>query len=293
MDGAPPTQQSCYRHPGREANVRCARCDRPVCPDCMISASVGFQCPECVHEGNRDVREPRTQFGGRLVSNTALVTKILIVANLAVFLLVQALGERLVDTMLLVGVALDTSGETIGVATGLDQWYRLLSAVFLHQQFTHIALNMLSLWWLGPSLEAALGRARFLALYLLAGLGGSAVSFLVGAYAVAGTSPHHGSLGASGAIFGLLGAVGVLVKRLGGDMRPIVIILVLNLVFTFTWSGIDWRAHLGGLVFGALIALGLVHAPRQNRTLVQALTCAAALVATVALVWIGSTHIQA
>lgn len=292
MEGdAPATQQTCYRHPGREANVRCTRCDRPVCPECMITASVGFQCPECVQQGNHGARPARTPFGGRLVSNTALVTKSLIAANAVIFLLAVSLGSRFVDSLVLVGRARNDLGELIGVNEGPGQWYRLLTAVFLHQALTHVALNMLSLWWLGPPLEQALGRLRFLALYVLAGLGGSAASFALGAYSVLDSSPYQASLGASGAIFGLLGAVGVLVKRIGGDMRPIVIVLVLNLVFTFSWSRIDWRAHLGGLVFGALIAYGMVHAPQRQRTQVQVLTCVAAFVLVVLLVWIGSVRI--
>lgn len=283
MDGAQATEQTCYRHPGREANIRCTRCERPICPECMITASVGFQCPECVQEANKGVREARSAFGGRLVSNTALVTKVLIGLNLAVFLIVAALGDRAVESLMLVGQAFDGTG-VIGVAEGPDQWYRLLTAVFLHEQFMHIGLNMLSLWWLGPPLEEALGRVRFLALYLLAGLGGSAFSFLIAA-------PNQPSLGASGAVFGLLGAIGVLVKRIGGDMKPIVIILVLNTIFTFTWANIDWRAHLGGLVFGALIAFGMVHAPRENRARIQAVTCAAAFALVMVLVWIGTVRI--
>lgn len=283
MDGASVTQQSCYRHPGREANVRCTRCERPVCPECMISASVGFQCPECVREGNQETRQPRTRFGGRLVSNTAVVTKTLIGVNAVVFLLVSWRPQFL-DSLVLVGRAIDEHGGLIGVEAGPQQWYRLGTAVFLHQAVTHIALNMLSLWWLGPSLEEALGRLRFLALYLLAGLGGSAVSFLL-------APPGQSSLGASGAIFGLLGAVGVLVRRIGGNMRPIIIVLVLNLVFTFAVPGIDWRAHLGGLFFGALVAFGMVHAPRHRRNLVQALTCAGTFLLIAVLVWIGPVSI--
>lgn len=283
MDGAPATEQTCYRHPGREANVRCTRCERPVCPECMVSASVGFQCPACVADGHQGVREARSAFGGRLTSNTALVTKILIGLNLAVFLLVTALGSRLVDELDMFGHAM-LDGELAGVATGPGQWYRLLTAVFLHQAVLHLGLNMLSLWWLGPPLEAALGRWRFIALYILSGLGGSALSFLLAA-------PNQPSLGASGAIFGLFGAIAVLVKKVGGDMKPLGVILALNLVFTFLGPNIDWRAHVGGLVFGALIAFGMIHAPRGNRTRYQVLTCVGAFALIVVLVWMGTVRI--
>ncbi|GGO86150.1 rhomboid family intramembrane serine protease [Wenjunlia tyrosinilytica] len=279
QDGVPATQQTCYRHPGREANVRCTRCERPVCPECMVSASVGFQCPECVSAGSAGGREPRTRYGGRVVSGTAAVTKSLIAVNLVVYLLAHFLSDKFVIPLQLVGGGY-YEGHKVGVAEGPDQWYRLVTAIFTHQSLPHLALNMLSLWWIGPPVEAALGRIRFLALYVLAGLGGSALSFVF-------MGPGDASLGASGAIFGLLGAIGVLVKRVGGDMRPIATILVLNLVFTFAWAGIDWRAHIGGLVFGAAIAFGMTHGPRERRTQTQVVTCALAVAAIVAMVCIG------
>ncbi|OEV10412.1 Rhomboid family protein, partial [Streptomyces nanshensis] len=123
-------------------------------------------------------------------------------------------------------------------------------------------MNMLGLWFLGPPLEAALGRLRFAGLYLLSGLGGGALTFLLAV-------PQQASLGASGAIFGLFGAMAVLMRRMRYDMRPILILLAINLVFTFTWKNIAWEAHVGGLVTGVLLAYAMVHAPRERRTLVQ------------------------
>ncbi len=247
----------CYRHPDRETGIRCSRCDRPICPDCMVSASVGFHCPECVSEGHRTAPPPpRTIAGGTLTANPRLVTMILIAVNVAVFIAEQ------------VNHSLEARYGLFGPAIAQGQWYRLFTAMFLHEGPTHIGLNMLSLWWIGPSVEAALGRARYLTLYLLSGLGGSALSFLL--------SPDNTlGLGASGAIFGLLGALFILVRRVHGDMRPIVILIVLNLVFSFSVANIDWRAHVGGLVTGVLIAIGMVHAPRERRALVQWGTCVA------------------
>ncbi len=149
----------------------------------------------------------------------------------------------------------------------------------------HIAFNMLSLWWLGPPLEAALGRVRFLALYLLSGLGGSALSYLLAAQ-------NQPSLGASGAIFGLLGATVILMRRLNYDMRPVLILLALNLVFTFAWPNIAWQAHVGGLVVGAAVTYGMVHAPRARRTLVQGATCAVAFLVIVAVVWVRTGQLM-
>ena len=270
----------CYRHPDRETGIRCTRCERPICPECMVSASVGFQCPDCVSgrgeaagpraAGVPGDSAPRTIAGGSHTADPRLVTKILLGLNVALWLAVLAVGDEL-----LYDLELFARFREDGVAEG--QWYRLLTAVFLHQSPMHIAFNMLSLWWLGPPLEAALGRVRFIALYLLAGLGGSALTYVV-------ADPLQPSLGASGAIFGLLGATAVLMRRLNYDMRPVVALLVLNLIFTFTWSNISWEAHVGGLVVGTAVAFGLVHAPRDKRALVQYATCGAALLVIVAAV---------
>ncbi|MER7790319.1 rhomboid family intramembrane serine protease [Streptomyces sp. NPDC097640] len=230
----------------------------------------------------RDAR-PRTIAGGALTSDPRLLTKILIGINLAVWFMALAVGDHFVNALDLVGRAYDPgTNSLVGVAEG--QWYRLLTSVFLHQQPIHIAFNMLSLWWLGGPLEAALGRARYLTVYLLAGLGGSALSYLLAAQ-------NQPSLGASGAIFGLLGATAVLMRRLRYDMRPVIALLVLNLLFTFTWANISWQAHVGGLVVGTVVAYGMVHAPREKRALVQQGTCVLALLVIVAMVWVRTMEL--
>ena len=260
-DGLP----SCYRHPGRETGIRCNRCDRPICPECMVNASVGFQCPNCVREGSGTghspaAARPRTLVGGAVTADPRLVTKVLVAINVVVFVLTLAMGQRLVDDLALVGFAGDGRGGLLGVADG--QYYRLFTSIFLHQQWAHIGLNMLSLWWLGGPIEAALGRARYLALYLIAGLAGSAFTYL-------DASQFQETLGASGAIFGLFGATVVVVRKLNYDMRPVIALLVINLIITFWWAGIAWQAHIGGLVAGTVIAIGMVYAPRAHRALVQ------------------------
>ncbi|MFE2426285.1 rhomboid family intramembrane serine protease [Streptomyces sp. NPDC059373] len=264
----------CYRHPDRETGIRCTRCERPICPECMVSASVGFQCPECVREGRQSMPEPRTMAGGSLAADPRLLTKIIIGLNVAVFLAVNAFGGNLENDLILWGP---------WTAEGPDQWYRLLSSVFLHKEIAHIAFNMLALWWIGGPLETVLGRARYLALYLISGLGGSALVLLL--------APNAGTLGASGAIFGLFGATAVFMKRLRQDLRPVLILLGLNLLFTFTWSGISWQGHIGGLVTGTLVAIGMAYAPRQRRRLVQWGTCAAVLVAVVAVTAVALARI--
>ncbi|WP_327324810.1 rhomboid family intramembrane serine protease [Streptomyces sp. NBC_01210] len=266
---------SCYRHPGRETGIRCTRCERPICTDCMVSASVGFQCPECIRTGSGTghgptANQPRTLAGGAVAAHPHLVTKILLVINIAVFIAAAA-SDRVVNELALIAQWPPAPFVPVdGVAEG--QWYRLFTSMFLHQQVWHIAFNMLGLWWLGGPLEQALGRVRYLALYLLSGLAGSAFTYLI-------ASPNQASLGASGAIFGLLGATAVLMRRLNYDMRPVIALLALNLLFTFTWSGIAWEAHVGGLIAGIAIAFGLVHAPREHRNLVQFGSCAAVFLA--------------
>ncbi|MER7149291.1 rhomboid family intramembrane serine protease [Streptomyces lydicus] len=280
--------QGCYRHPDRPTGVRCTRCDRPICPDCMVSASVGFQCQECVRGGSGtghapQATVPRTIAGGTIAADPRLVTKILLGLNAAVFLAVLASGAELVDRLDLLGLAFDPNRyQLVGVAEG--EWYRLVTAMFLHQQIPHIAFNMLSLWWLGPPLEAALGRLRFTALYLISGLGGSALSYLLAAQ-------NQPSLGASGAIFGLLGATAVLLRRLNYDMKPVLILLGLNLAFTFLWPNIAWQAHVGGLVVGAAVAFGMVHAPRDRRAVIHVATCVLALLAIGAVVWVRTLQL--
>ncbi|MFJ4847614.1 MULTISPECIES: rhomboid family intramembrane serine protease [unclassified Streptomyces] len=271
----------CYRHPDRETGIRCSRCERPICPECMVNASVGFHCPECVRDARRETQAtgPRTVAGGSVAGDPRLVTKVLIGLNLAVFLLVQAVGDRVVTDLALLGAACDRSG-CFGVALGADQWYRLISSMFLHQELWHIGFNMLSLWWIGAPLEGLLGRARYIALYLISGLGGGALVLLLAA-------PNTATLGASGAIFGLFGATAVFMRRLRYDMRPVLILLGLNLVFTFFWAGISWQAHIGGLVAGSLVAVGMAYAPRERRALVQWGTAAAVLAVVLVVAWVG------
>ncbi|MFF4549673.1 rhomboid family intramembrane serine protease [Streptomyces sp. NPDC001435] len=270
----------CYRHPDRETGVHCTRCERPICPECMVSASVGFQCPECVRTGSGTghspaASRPRTVAGGTVSADPRLVTKVLIGLNLAFFVVQLAMGDRFTDRFDLIGQAyVPLLGSVQGIAHG--QVYRLLTAMFLHASFIHILFNMLSLWWIGGPLEAALGRARYLALYFVSGLAGSALSYLL-------AEPNRPSLGASGAIFGLFGATAVLMRRLNYDMRPVIALLVINLIFTFSWSGIAWQAHIGGLVAGLVCGYAMVHAPRRHRNLIQYGTCALFLAAVVVL----------
>ena len=288
----PPGAQSlpgCYRHPDRETGIRCTRCERPICPECMVSASVGFQCPECVRDGSGTghaptAAQPRTIAGGTVAADPRLVTKILIGLCVAFYLVQQVVGDSFTERLELLGQAyVPQFGSVEGVAEG--QPYRLLTAMFLHASVIHILFNMMSLWWIGGPLEAALGRARYLALYFVSGLAGSALTYLIAA-------PNQPSLGASGAIFGLFGATAVRMRRLRYDMRPVIALLVINLIFTFGWANIAWQAHIGGLVAGVITGYAMVHAPRERRALIQYGTCAVVLVIVVVLTLIRTAQLS-
>ncbi|XTZ13295.1 rhomboid family intramembrane serine protease [Micromonospora echinospora] len=294
MSESPPTTPVCYRHPGRETYIRCTRCDRPICPECMRDASVGHQCPECVSEGRRSVRPARTAFGGGAVGRQGYVTKALIALNLLMMLLSIASDRGgdsaaggsgfgglmggstpLTEWGAVLGRALFSDGAIHGVAEG--EWYRLLTAMFLHYGVVHLLLNMWALWVLGRSLEGVLGPLRFLALYLIAGLGGNVAAYLFSA-------PNAATAGASTSIFGLFAALFVIMRRLGRDTSAVVPILVINLVFTFAVPGISIAGHLGGLVAGALMALVLAYAPRMRRSTFQVAGGAVIVVALLGLV---------
>lgn len=245
---------TCYRHRDRETWLRCSRCERPICPDCMNEATVGFQCPDCVRGANRSVREGRTVFGGRVRPSTSLVAYTLIGVNVAAYFAQLATPGY--------GVVVRFAMEPSSVAAG--EWWRLVTSAFLHApgSIFHILFNMWALFVLGPPLEALLGRLRFATLYVLSALGGSALIYLTGL-------PEADSLGASGAIFGLFGATFIVARRLNLDTRWILGLLAVNLIITFTIAGISWQAHVGGLVTGLILGSAYAYAPRSSRTLIH------------------------
>ncbi|OBH15797.1 rhomboid family intramembrane serine protease [Mycobacterium sp. E3247] len=237
----------------------------------MRSAAVGHQCVECVRAGARTIRQPRTRFGGRQRSATPVLTYALIAVNVVVFVLQMASGN--LEKQLALWPA--------AVADG--QFYRLATSAFLHYGATHLLFNMWALYVVGPPLEMWLGRLRFGALYALSGLGGSVLVYLVSPLDTA-------TAGASGAIFGLFGATFVVGKRLAVDVRWVVVVIGLNLVFTFlvplvSSQRISWQAHVGGLVTGGLVAAAYVYPPKELRNAVQAAVTLLALGAFAVLVW--------
>jgi membrane associated rhomboid family serine protease len=239
----------------------------------MRPASVGFQCPECVKEGSKATRSGRTAYGGLRPTDASITSGVLIALNVAVWISVLATGGsggRLVGWLVLrtqgicfPSASIDASGLSCpdggtlypGVVDGA--YWQVVTSMFTHAQVLHIGFNMFALWVLGPQLELAIGRLRFLALYLISGLAGSAMVLWLGPeYSLGGT------LGASGAIFGLLGALGVIALKVGGDVRGVLVWIGINFVFTFTVANISWQAHLGGFLTGIAIAAVLVFAPR-------------------------------
>jgi membrane associated rhomboid family serine protease len=262
---------TCYRHSDRETWIRCQRCERPICPDCMRSAAVGFQCPDCVAEGARSTRQARTAYGGTRPARPGAVTQLLIAANVSVFVLVLAAGgvgsvllSKLALVPLRTGLLIDGIPTPVaGVAEGAV--WQLVTSMFTHVQIWHIGFNMLALYILGPQLELLLGRARFLALYLMSGLVGSAAVYWLSA-------PSSLTIGASGAIFGLMGALLVVAVKVKGDVQSLLTLVAINLVITVLGSSfISWQGHLGGFVGGLVIGGVLVYSPRERRTTWQVL----------------------
>jgi membrane associated rhomboid family serine protease len=275
-----PEAPTCFRHPGRPTYVSCVRCGRPACPDCLRPAAVGHQCVECIREGNRGARPAAGRFGGR-VTTGAPVTWTIIAINILLYVVLLA-HSSLANDWAMLGGATNPNGQLVGVAAG--QWYRMITSAFLpptgYLGLLDIAFNMYALFYVGPALERLLGSVRFAAVYLASGIGGALSYYFLAA-------PNVGALGASGAIFGLFGAWFVVSRRLRIDSRPIVMLIVLNLVISFVGASyIAWQDHIGGLVTGGLLTAAYAYAPRKNRTLLQVaatVVVLALLVAGVAL----------
>lgn len=250
-----PAQQStptCPRHPDRVSYVRCQRCGRPVCPECQREAPVGVQCVDCVREQSAQVRSTTTVLGGRVAAGRPVVTMTLIGINVAIFVL-GYLSPKVQDLLI------------FWPAGGAVEPYRAITTGFLHGGTLHLLLNMYALWLIGPFLEQLLGRWRFIALYFLSLLGGTVA---VVAFATPGElSWRIGVVGASGAVFGLFGAVFLVLRRLGRNAQQILLVIGINVVFSFVVRGISWQAHLGGLVIGALLALIFTRLPREHQRL--------------------------
>jgi membrane associated rhomboid family serine protease len=260
----------------------------------MTPATVGHQCPECVAEGRRTQRGVRTAFGGSVAGAHGYATKVLLGINV-VMLLLSTLSAKSASALAGGGMGGLLGGETplldkLGVigqqtfvsrATGAivsqvpygvadGEYYRLFTAMFMHYGLIHLAVNMYALWLLGRPLEAMLGPARFTALYIVCGLGGS-----VGSYVF---QPDALSAGASTAIFGLFGALFMLLHKLGRNASAVLPIIIINVIFTLTVPGISISGHFGGLATGFIVGAGIARAPRKYRTQVQTAVIAGSLI---------------
>ena len=268
----------CYRHPDRQSFVLCQRCLRTICPECQTPAPVGVICPECM-DAERKNRTPaqkkaarRWRGGGATTMGTVrsgkpVVTYVLLAVTSFIGLvqLIPGLNQPIIQALGFFAPYLYPNLFAIP----FEPW-RLLTALFVHGGFIHLALNMLALWMLGQSLEPMLGRARYLALYLISGLGGSVM--------VAVLAPTTWTVGASGAIFGLLASLLIIGRHIGANVTGILVILGINFAFGFFAGGISWQAHLGGAITGALVALIYVRTKRRDQRIWQIVALSALVI---------------
>ncbi|MGH3870893.1 MAG: rhomboid family intramembrane serine protease [Pseudonocardiaceae bacterium] len=259
--------------------MRCTRCDRPACPACLREASVGYQCVDCVAQGARS--QPRaTTIAGAEPTGRSVVIPVLIAINTLIFAITVWQAGSLSRNDY---APLFQQCGLWPVAVAAGDWWRLFTSGFLHFGPVHLAFNMIALWMIGRDLEQVLGRARFLVVYLVSLLGGSLAVFLLAA-------ENSMTAGASGAVFGLMGGLAVVLLRLRRSPRPALTIIALNVIISFVVPGISILGHLGGLAFGAAVTAGLVYAPRDRRITVQAMTVLIAL--TVIAVGVLARHLQ-
>ncbi|PTR25689.1 membrane associated rhomboid family serine protease [Rhodococcus sp. OK519] len=294
-EGTPPPQPRCVRHPDRPTALSCNRCGRPACPDCLRSASVGHQCVDCIAADQRNTPQARTVAGAAVRSQlpTPVVTYALIALNVLIFAITALQARSLMengggvvnrftgaatfDSPLFGWMVLDSSA----VAQG--EWFRVIGSGFLHFGLIHLAVNMFALWVLGRDTEMVLGRSRYLAVYMISLLGGSASALMF-------ESAGAFTAGASGAIFGIMGAQAVLLLRMRRSATPVLTVIGLNVVISLTVPGISLWGHMGGLVAGAAATAVLVYAPTGQRTpggVARARQLSWAGLATVAVVVVG------
>ena len=255
-DQAPERSNFCYRHPDRQSFVLCQRCGRTICGECQTPAPVGVICPECMAEARASAPRTKPAVLTRMRSASGrgapVVTYSLIGITFAIFLLQLIPGLAVTDRLLYAGVY---------SAPGNFEPWRMVTSVFVHSTglLFHVLLNMYTLWIFGQLLEGLLGRGRFLALYLISGLAGSVGVLWLG-------DPLTGVVGASGAIFGLMGAFLVIQRRLGGNATQLFVLVGINLVIGFVPGfNISWQAHLGGLIGGALVGLIFVETRKRDQ----------------------------
>ena len=274
-----PTIEVCYRHPDVQTRVHCTRCDRPICPDCMIPAPVGHQCPECVEQARRDFRSGP----GRALRGGVSATNVLLVAIAIPFVIEVILGGPQALFNPSAEILFDMGAmQPIAVADG--QFWRLFTAMFLHVGLLHVALNAYFFWLFGRMVEASFGRTWMVLIYVVAGFLASVASYAFGPVTTL-------AVGASGAISGVFGAfIAYNYRRRqhamnAANLRLALTVIVLNALIAIGYSSIDWRAHVGGLVAGfALGYLADSSGPARQRAVVRFAGVATLVVIGIALV---------
>jgi membrane associated rhomboid family serine protease len=250
----------CYEHPDRLAGAVCRSCERPICADCMVQAPVGWHCRSCVRRNAKTSPVVRYRPGNNLPGFWQTpVTLSLIAINIIVYFVTASSPHVQFD------------GEEIGVLVYQGDWYRLLTSMFVHYSVEHIGLNMISLLIVGRWVEPVVGPWRYLGTYLVSGFGGSVAVYLF-------TNPLTPSAGASGAIFGLFGAYFVLARRASADTSGIVVLIGVNLAYSFAVAGVSWQAHIGGLVTGMAVAYVLSVARHRDKRIEVALSAGALVI---------------
>ena len=284
---APTPLTTCYRHADRRAGVTCQRCGRPICPSCMVQAPVGFHCPECVKGAARSSPTIRAR---ELRPDQPVVTLALVALSVIGLLAEVATGGSLMsgggtatENGMLIGFGqvlerLPFGYRAVDVGVAAGEWWRIVTSGFLHAGLLHLGMNMLLLYLVGRLLEPLLGRLRFAALYL--------ACLVAGSFGVLLVSPTAGTVGASGAIFGVMGAMVIAQRRAGIDVWRSGIggLIVINLLLTFTVPGISAGAHVGGLVAGILVGAVVFALDRAVRS---PLLGAAFCLAITAVLWVG------
>lgn len=274
----------CARHPDRLTGLRCGRCGRPACPECLRDAPVGQQCVDCVVAagGGRRFTWRRTSAGSAL-GGRPVVVPILVLVNVVAFVATAVSARSLTnnnDSYLFNLLGLWPPQVAAGA------WWQLVSSGFLHYGPIHIAMNMLALWIIGRDLESLLGGVRFTAVYLLSLVGGGVAVFLFG-------NPNTQVAGASGAVFGLMGGVLVAALRFRLNPSSVVGLIVINLALSVAIPGISLLGHLGGLLVGAVTTAGFLYAPARHRTVWHVGTAIAVLGALICLVSLRSASFVA
>ena len=291
---------ACKRHPAVQTGLRCVRCGDPICPDCMRPAAVGYQCPDCARGSRQEVHQPGRRIGSSAAGLS--ITNVLIAICVGVYVIGVALSGA--------GSVIEGATEKVMVRLGAEQpflvasgqYWRLFTSIFLHFGILHLALNMYALFIIGNVVESELGRIRYLALFLVTGWFSSAIAYWLTPplVAVQGGLTLQISAGASGAIFGLFGVFLAYNYRrrhlafYANRMRQMLMLIVLNIVFTFAIPGISWQAHVGGLVAGLIAGYAALDGfgPRISRTVALVASLTGLLAISVVIIAMRTTELQ-